>query len=374
MLELKKGPKTVNELTRKLNVEQSKLSHVLKILKNCSFIKAKKEGQYYKGTEFQGGTYDFNFSVYDAKIGGNICFSNITTLTIGSWGEWKTEQFGVGSACNNDSKDYYLEIKINNEIQDGRRLLRSFPYLRQDAPILFNSYNYSGTARWQIKNINSGNTSNTLFSVTNDLGYLLSFGITSSNYFSIPNNKSFANQPSIGQSSFNDLYFINGRQTGFSWFNNPFNDTSNAIQKIMVLDSNGNLNTSGNITTTQTGFFGWLGSLTSRINKLFVQDIDVGGNINVTGNISNEGNILSQGNITAKNGLFTFLGSSANKINKLFVKEIDVENSIKIGYTVQGVCNSSAEGVIIYDSATNKREFWGCRQKTIGQYEWVKLS
>jgi len=35
----------------------------------------------------------------------------------------------------------------------------------------------------------------------------------------------------------------------------------------------------GNITTTQTGFFGWLGSLTSRITKLFVQDIDVSGNL-----------------------------------------------------------------------------------------------
>ncbi|MEK6833509.1 MAG: hypothetical protein AABY32_05680 [Nanoarchaeota archaeon] len=38
----------------------------------------------------------------------------------------------------------------------------------------------------------------------------------------------------------------------------------------------------GNITTTQTGFFGWLGSLASRITKLFVQDIDASGNVNVT--------------------------------------------------------------------------------------------
>jgi len=28
------------------------------------------QGQYYKGTEFQVGTYDFNFTVYDALTGG----------------------------------------------------------------------------------------------------------------------------------------------------------------------------------------------------------------------------------------------------------------------------------------------------------------
>src|SRR3989344_945316 len=42
----------------------------------------------------------------------------------------------------------------------------------------------------------------------------------------------------------------------------------------------------GNITTSQTGFFGWLGNLASRITKLFVQDIDASGNVNVTGNVT----------------------------------------------------------------------------------------
>src|SRR3989344_35415 len=42
----------------------------------------------------------------------------------------------------------------------------------------------------------------------------------------------------------------------------------------------------GNVTTSQSGFFGWLGSLSSRITKLFVQDIDASGNINATGNVT----------------------------------------------------------------------------------------
>jgi len=49
----------------------------------------------------------------------------------------------------------------------------------------------------------------------------------------------------------------------------------------------------GNITTSQTGFFGWLGDLTSRITKLFVQDIDF------NGTLEGEGDINITGNITA---------------------------------------------------------------------------
>ena len=47
----------------------------------------------------------------------------------------------------------------------------------------------------------------------------------------------------------------------------------------------------GNITTTNTGFFGWLGSLTSRITKLFVEEINFNSTINGTGNINTTGNI-----------------------------------------------------------------------------------
>ena len=32
------------------------------------------QGQYYTGTTFNIGTYDFNFTVYDALIGGGVLF------------------------------------------------------------------------------------------------------------------------------------------------------------------------------------------------------------------------------------------------------------------------------------------------------------
>ncbi len=90
------------------------------------------QGQYFIGTEFQTGTYEFEFNVYDAREGGNICYTNITTLTTGNFGEWKTEQSGVGTACNDASRDYFLEIKINGETQGDKRRLQMFDFLRKD--------------------------------------------------------------------------------------------------------------------------------------------------------------------------------------------------------------------------------------------------
>jgi len=90
------------------------------------------QGQYYTGTTFNTGTYNFNFSVYDALTGGDICYSNTTTLTTGNFGEWKTEQIGVNSACNNVSKDYYLNININGIDQTPRRRLVVWDSLRKN--------------------------------------------------------------------------------------------------------------------------------------------------------------------------------------------------------------------------------------------------
>ncbi len=42
---LKDNPSSVNELSKKLNMEQSKLSHALKSLKNCNLVKFKQKGK-----------------------------------------------------------------------------------------------------------------------------------------------------------------------------------------------------------------------------------------------------------------------------------------------------------------------------------------
>ena len=66
---------------------------------------------------------------------------------------------------------------------------------------------------------------------------------------------------------------------------------------------------SEDLNATGTGFFGWLGSLASRITKLFVTDIDfsgtlIGGTVNVS---ASDGNIDTSGNVTA--GYFSGDGS-----------------------------------------------------------------
>jgi DNA-binding transcriptional ArsR family regulator len=43
--ELKENPSSVLDLAKKLNVEQSKLSHALTSLKNCSIVNVKQEGK-----------------------------------------------------------------------------------------------------------------------------------------------------------------------------------------------------------------------------------------------------------------------------------------------------------------------------------------
>ncbi len=42
---LKNKPASVTELTKKLNVEQSKLSHALSSLKHCHIVEVKKQGK-----------------------------------------------------------------------------------------------------------------------------------------------------------------------------------------------------------------------------------------------------------------------------------------------------------------------------------------
>ncbi len=43
--ELKSGPKTVQELSDKLSVEQSRLSHSLQILKTCNYVESSIKGK-----------------------------------------------------------------------------------------------------------------------------------------------------------------------------------------------------------------------------------------------------------------------------------------------------------------------------------------
>ncbi|GAH52382.1 unnamed protein product, partial [marine sediment metagenome] len=91
------------------------------------------QGQYYSGTTFYQGTYEFQFDIYTGEIFGDLVYSDIQNLTTGVWGEWRVELDGISAACNNVTKDYFMEITIDNSTQTPRRRLTHFNYLRKNA-------------------------------------------------------------------------------------------------------------------------------------------------------------------------------------------------------------------------------------------------
>ncbi len=207
------------------------------------------------------------------KLGG-ACYSNFTTLTTGNFGEWNTEQSGVGAGCNNASVDYYLEIKINNETQDERRIIRTFDYLRSDTDEILNG-SLSTTGRI---NFNLPGTDNIVID-----------GRTYARNM-IKGVMRFEHRPQIPN-------------TRVITFDVNSNDQANTSAIVMEYNSNG----SDLIRHfTGTGLYKWdkdanlyvkdifaefLGSLTNRITKLFVQDININGTIDGSGKINLSGEI-----------------------------------------------------------------------------------
>jgi len=90
------------------------------------------QGQYYDGTVFHQGTYEFKFDIYTGEIFGDLVYSDTKNLTTGTWGEWLVELDGISAACNDTTKDYFMEITIDNSIQAPRRRLTHFNYLRKN--------------------------------------------------------------------------------------------------------------------------------------------------------------------------------------------------------------------------------------------------
>jgi len=90
------------------------------------------QGQYYIGEELQQGTFEFNFNIYDGETGGTLVYSDTQNLSTGFWGQWRAELEGVSSASNDTTKDYFMEITIDGNVQGSRKRLTHFNYLRKD--------------------------------------------------------------------------------------------------------------------------------------------------------------------------------------------------------------------------------------------------
>lgn len=291
------------------------------------------QGQYYTGTTFNTGTYEFNFSVYDSLTEGDICYSNTTNLTTGNFGEWRTEQNGVNSACNNASKDYFLNINIDGTDQAPRKRILVWRYLRKDvnevtvgdlvlhgvlqglSPLkLQDEINFiksDGTITSSLYNAPRG-TSSTLPSVFTDS--LIHDIIDETNDYGMQECFWDENKETM-QMCISGAY-LSGRATTISRSLQIVGNTTNKMVNenftlcegnnyvdcetditgadLLVeddIESIGSIFSQENITADGTGFFSFLGSLTNRITKLWAQDINASGDILTTGNI--QGNYYS---------------------------------------------------------------------------------
>lgn len=364
------------------------------------------QGQYYTGTTFNTGTYEFNFSVYDALTGGNSCYSNTTTLTTGNFGDWETEEIGVNSACNNISKDYFLEIKIDNSTQGERRRL-----------VVWNSLR---------KNVDEVSTGNLVLNgslqsllplkLQDEINFLKSDGTITSALYNAPRAVASSLPSAFADSLIHDIIqetndygmqecfwdentetmqmcisgaYLTGRATTISRSLQVVGNTSSKpIDENFTLcagnnyvdceadatgadflveddiEAIGSIFSQENITADDTGFFSFLGSLTNRITKLWVVDINATGNLETSENVSakyfkGDGSLLTgigssstnltnyalknqsetfAGNITTtETGFFGLLGSLTSRITKLWVQDIDVSGNLNITGNITGI-------------------------------------
>ncbi len=90
-------------------------------------------GQYYNDGKFLKGTFNFDFSVYDSREGGNLVYNESRIITTGDFGEWYVELKGIGQNARDANKSYYMEISVDGVIQGKRRLLTQFDFVRKDS-------------------------------------------------------------------------------------------------------------------------------------------------------------------------------------------------------------------------------------------------
>ncbi len=285
------------------------------------------QGQYYTGTTFNVGTYEFNFSVYDALTGGNVCYSNTTSLTTGNFGEWITEQSGVSSACNNASKDYYLNIDIDGVGQIPRRRVAVWNFLRKDV-------NEVTTGDLVLHGVLQGLSP---LKLQDEINFIKTDGTITSSLYNAPRESSSTLSSVFEDSLIHDI--IN--ETNDYGMQECFWDENTETMQMCI---------SGaylpNRATTVSRSFQVVGNTTNKlVNENFTLcegnnyvdcDTDVtGADLLVEDDIEAIGSIFSQENVTADDsGFFGYLGSLVSRITKLFVVDIDASGNVSASYFI----------------------------------------
>ncbi len=205
--------------------------------------------------------------LYSESSGGNLIFSSTTENAIvnGSWNIMinPTLEYGIS---------YWKDYEINGE-----------------------NLNFDGNDRIEFQS---------------PLGYINNFSFI---------NLSLVNSCPVGTAI--RFIYSNGSVICQSLSGNSSTDLTNYALK------NQSETFSGNITTTHTGFFGFLGSLASRIGKIFVNEIDASGNIATSENATadyfiGDGSLLT--NLPA--GSESDPRWTANSTSVLYIANLPLEN------------------------------------------------
>ena len=285
------------------------------------------QGQYYTGTTFNTGTYEFEFTVYDSQTGGNICYSNTTTLTTGNWGEWITEQVGVNYACNNSSKSYYLNININGADQTPRRRLVVWDFLRKDIDEVT-------TGSLVLHGILQGLSP---LKLQDEINFIKPDGTITSALYNAPRDAESELPSVFSDSLIHDIIQetnIYGMQECF-WDENtetmqmcisgaylPYRATT-ISRSLQIVGTPANKPVNENFTLCEGNKYADCDPETTGADLLVEDDIEA------------IGSIFSQENITADDTVFSsFLGSLASRITKLWVQNIDATGNMETSENV----------------------------------------
>lgn len=285
------------------------------------------------------------------KLGG-VCYSNTTTLTTGNFGEWKTEQSGINIACNNVSKDYYLNININGEDQTPRRRLVMFDFLRKNVDEISNGsvelnivkvkvgLKDLNKAIWQSKLDYARELANN--SLISQQKVALKLITTTTTTGESIESKIIKLQQAGEQAKTLIKYEFDIAQAKILEAKRLALLNGEKPEDLAAIDAEANLHLTILNLTAQKQIVIVEQALNDSIIEVINSDNGIRFCLNNGTNCQNNP-IFS--NITANNGFFSFLGSLTNRITKFFVQDIDVSNNIKTT-TLDVSTNATLESLI----------------------------
>lgn len=230
------------------------------------------------------GTFDFQFDISTTSDCSNVIYTDSATLTTDSRG---IISYYLSSASMNYDQQYYLCYYRDSVLIDTAKVAR--------APYAFRAkyVNVSGIQA-------DSNLDLTGYNLSAD--YLIGDGQFIGNI--------------SGSQINNDLGWIN-----VSSVNGSFIPYTGATQNVDLGLQN--------ISTTGTGFFGFLGSLTSRVTQLFVQDINANGSGNISGDLNVGSGVLFVDSSSGQVGIGTTSPSA----------KLDVAGDVNVdGFVYSDIC------------------------------------